>query len=313
MGATVPLGANAMLERAVIGSSARTNRAVGVVADSGTGFIQRIQEGIIITASPINLVHPLSIAMAVLVAVGVIWTGVALLRNGDLSRPFALCGLVILLVFLRLVLIGPMFIPGMLAAVPAAGLGISAALHFRQRSLLVLAALPIPVVWATQYAGAAEAQWAGRYILTSGLLLVTIGVGLSVSRHPRVVAGFLVANLALSLVGVAYVIRRTNEFGEANRALADLSTDVLVFSDDFLAREAASLGWDAHWLAAGDASERTVVSRILLANKVVEFSFLRHEGEATADFDGYTPAGSTSEISYGAFVIENQRYVRTSR
>lgn len=313
VGALVPMAVNAMLEQAVIGSSVRTDRAVGVVAVSGTGLGQRIQEGIVITASPINLVHPLSLAMAGLVAVGVVWTGLALLRSGDVSRPFVLCGLVILLVFLRLVVFGPTFIPGMLAAVPAAGLGIGAALHYRQHTLLVLAALPIPMVWATQYAGAAEAQWAGRYLLTSGLLLVTIGVGLVISQRPRIVAGFLAANVALSFIGIAYVIRRTNEFGEANRSLAELTTDVVVFSDDFLAREAAPLGWDAHWLSAGDAADRLVVSRILVANEVDEFTFLLHEGEATAEFLGYTAVGSATEISYGAFVIEDQRYVRASR
>ncbi|NNF54449.1 MAG: hypothetical protein HKN03_08405 [Acidimicrobiales bacterium] len=312
-GALVPLAANAMLERAVIGASARTDRAVGVVSVSGTDLGQRIQEGIVITASPINLVHPLSLAMAGLVAVGVVWTAVALLRSVDVSRPFVLCALIILLVFLRLVVFGPTFIPGMLAAVPAAGLGIGAALYYRQHTLLVLAALPIPLVWATQYAGAAEAQWAGRYILTSGLLLVTIGVGLAVSQRPRVVAGFLAANVAFSLIGIAYVIRRTNEFGEANRSLTELTTDVVVFSDDFLAREAAPLGWDANWLSATDAADRLMVSRILAANEVDEFTFLRHEGEATAEFIGYSPVGSTREVSYGAFVIEDQRYVRASR
>ncbi len=240
--ALVPLAANQSAEASIYGAALRSDRAAAAVqSTTSTGLLQRLQEGILITASPINLVHPLSMAMAALVAIGLVWLGWALLNDSDPTRPAVLCGLAVLLVFLRLVTFGPTFVPGMLAAVPAAGLGIAALLRDRNHALAVLVLVPIPLVWATQYAGAAEAQWAGRYILTSGVVLAVYGAVVVSRTKPRLVMGFLAANVFMSVLGLSYLVSRTNDFGAANRAVAQME-GVVVFTESFLAREGCPAG-----------------------------------------------------------------------
>ncbi len=311
--ALMPLVLNHFLEAAVYGNALRTGRAVGVVsAASGTSFWRRLQEGVLITASPINLVHPLSMAMAVMVTVGLVWLGLAVLRGTDRQRPLVLCGLVLLLIFLRTVVLGPSFVPGMFAAVPAAGLGLAAAVHFQNRVVLALAIGPLPLVWATQYPGAAEAQWAGRYILTSGVLLAVLG-GVTVARkHPRVVVGFVGANVVLSALGLTWLTMRTHDFGEANRAVA-ATEGVVVFSDSFLAREAAPLGWDQRWLSARSDQERDAASAVLAEVGASGFTLVAYPQEGELQFEGFVVDRRLSDLSYGSFEMSRYAYVANDR
>ncbi|MFW2382813.1 MAG: hypothetical protein ACN4GZ_13735, partial [Acidimicrobiales bacterium] len=310
--ALVPLIVNQLAEAAVYGSALRSDRAAGALQTTGSiGVVQRLQEGILITASPINLVHPLSMAMAALVAVGVVWLAWALLSETDPSRPAALCGLVVLLVFLRLVTFGPTFIPGMLAAVPAAGLGIAALIKRRDVTLGVLLLAPIPLVWATQYPGAAEAQWAGRYILTSGLVLAVFGAVVVARSNPRLVAGFLAANLFMTVLGVTYLVNRTNDFGSANRTVAGMD-GVVVFTESFLAREGAPLGWEREWLSARDEGQRQVVVRILDQRGLDGFTLIANEQEGLPEFEGFEPRSWGRELSYGQLTMIETAYVRHS-
>ncbi len=311
-GVVMPLWANELLERAVIGAAVRGERAIGVVAGvAWTGAIDRLEEGILITASPINLVHPLSMVTSFLVAVALVWFGMAVLSEADTSRPAILCGLAVLLMFLRLIAFGPTFVPGLLAAVPAVGLGVAAALHRRNLGVLTLSLVPIPVVWVTQYSGAAEAQWAGRYILASGLVLVAYAVGTLGRTHPGLLAGFLVANIALSMLGLAWLIQRTHDFGGANREVAALDVDAVVFADDFIAREAAPLGWDRQWLSAGSDEERALGSEVMRRAGVGRFAFVGPEDDPDPSFAGYVREPGVRSISYGTFSLEGRVYVRT--
>jgi hypothetical protein len=310
--ALVPLVANQIAEASVYGDALRSDRAAAAVASTtSTGLLQRLQEGILITASPINLVHPLSMVMAALVAVGLVWLGWALLNDTDPTRPAVLCGLALLLVFLRLVTFGPTFVPGMLAAVPAAGLGISALLRDRNRAIAVLVLGPIPLVWATQYPGAAEAQWAGRYILTSGVVLAVYGSVVVSRTKPKLVIGFLAANVFMSVLGISYLVNRTHDFGAANRSVARID-GVVVFTESFLAREAAPLGWDKPWLGAGDDSQRTSVVGILDENGIDQFTLIASPEEGSPTFAGFAPETSTRELSYGQLTMIELTYVRDS-
>ena len=311
--ALVPLVLNHLLEAEVYGAALRSGRAVGVVsAASGTSLGQRLQEGVLITASPINLLHPLSMLMALIVTVGLAWLGLAVLNGSDRQRPLVLCGLAVLLIFLRTAVLGPSFVPGMFAAVPVAGLGLAVAVHHRDRVVLALALGPLPLVWATQYPGAAEAQWAGRYILVSGLVLAVLGAVTVARTHPRVVVGFVVANVVLSALGVTWLVQRTHEFGEANRTAA-ATEGVVVFSDSFLAREAAPLSWDQQWLSAGSAQERAVTVRVLDASGAEDFTLIVYPQEGDLVFDGFTRDRQLSDLSYGSFEMNRYVYVRNDR
>ncbi len=311
--ALVPLIVNQLLEAAFYGETLRSDRAVGVVqAAGGVGIVQRLQEGILITASPINLVHPLSMAMAALVAGSLVWLGFSLISGTDPKRPVTLVGLAVLLIFLRVVTFGPTFVPGMMAAVPAAGLGVAALVRYRRFEVAVLALAPLPIVWATQYAGAAEAQWGGRYILLSGLLLTVFGVVRVARSQPRVAMGFLAANLAMSTLGLAMVITRTHAFGEGNRTAASIEGPV-VFSDSFIAREAAPLGRDMQWLAAGSDSERAVAATVLSAIDTDGFTLLARPEEGTPPFDGYEISEQRPNVTYGLFELTRTEYVRSDR
>jgi hypothetical protein len=248
---------------------------------------------------------------AVLVAVAVIWMGLALLTGTALSRPTALCGVVVLLVFLRLVTFGPTFVPGMLAAVPAAGLGIAAGIMRRDRVMLALTVAPIPLVWATQYAGAAEAQWAGRYILTSGVVLAVYGAVHAARRSPRAVVGFVAANLVMTMLGVTHLAVRTNDFGEANRTAAEID-GVVVFTQSFLAREGAPLGWDRQWLSAQTDEQRAKVVEILDRANIDRFALISSPVEGEPVFVGFDRQPNPVELPYGSLTMIETAYVRNA-
>ncbi|MBT8241678.1 MAG: hypothetical protein KJN63_10665, partial [Acidimicrobiia bacterium] len=222
-----------------------------------------------------------------------------------------LCGLVVLLVFLRLVTFGPTFVPGMLAAVPAAGLGIAVGIVKRDRVIPALTLAPIPLVWATQYSGAAEAQWAGRYILTSGVVLAVYGAVHAARRSPRAVVGFIAANLVMTMLGVTYLVVRTNDFGEANRTAAEID-GVVVFTQSFLAREGAPLGWDRQWLSAQTDEQRATVVDVLDRSGNDRFTLISSPVEGQPVFTGFEHQPNPVELSYGSLKMIETIYVRNA-
>src|SRR5262249_23044829 len=68
------------------------------------------------------------------------------------------------------------FLRGLVDASPMAALGLARGwAGQRARVVLGFGLLALPLVWAYQFTGGAVPQWAGRYILPSGLLLLAVG------------------------------------------------------------------------------------------------------------------------------------------
>ena len=258
----------------------------------GAGLVRTLAEATVTFASPIGALHPLAYAMAGLVVAALVWGTVAALRGSELQRPLALVGLCALLLFLRLVLNGPAFVPGLLAASPLAAAGLGAAVHFRRSLPIALALGPLPLVWWFQYSGAALAQWGGRYILTSGAVLLAFGCASLGSTAPRLLKGFVVGNVLLALVGVSMLVARTQVFATGGQWLAERPEDALVFSDSFLAREAGSLGLDQQWLAAETAEDRDLLPTILDETGVRSFGWVTFSESEVPEIDGFVPVAS---------------------
>jgi hypothetical protein len=153
------------------------------------------------------------------------------------------------------------FVPGLAAAwgLPAAGL-VHAAPDMRasaftntRRFVLVVALGAIPIVLATQFRGGAGPQWAGRYLLSSGLLLAVAGWAALANDDRRRLAVAL-AGLALATTGfgLAWTSVRTHDVERAIAALEARPEPVLVSDVFHLAREGGATFGDTRWLTLTD-------------------------------------------------------------
>ena len=95
----------------------------------------------------------------------------------------------------------------------------------------------LPLVWLFQFTGGAGPQWAGRYILVSGLLLTVVGV--TRSRRVPLWAARSLLHLGTgdSVVGVVWLCGRSHEVGEAAGTSSAFPEDVVVSTQAFWLRE----------------------------------------------------------------------------
>ncbi|MCA1692061.1 MAG: hypothetical protein LC733_07645 [Actinobacteria bacterium] len=143
------------------------------------------------------------------------------------------------------------FVPGLVATTPLAAIGVARCwANPRARIVGIIGLAALPVVWATQYTGGAGPQWAGRYILPSGLLLAVAGVAALPRLQRWVGAGLVALAVAVTIFGVAWLSERSHGVGRSAEALARRPEPVLISRLAFLAREG---GWyvnDRRWLTA---------------------------------------------------------------
>lgn len=258
------LAANALLEIAAVGTTFRSGRATGTAAAAGGDLRVRIDEAIITAASPFARVEPATIVLAFMLTGLLLTLGLRADRPRSERRIVELgLAVVALLALADMAVSGLGFIPGLAATTPAAILGAS---RFRgdgdRRFVAVIALGSLPLVWALQYTGGAGPQWGGRYILTTGALLIVLATVTFTSDSARsVLRGVVIAGAAITAVGVLWTVHRTHEFADAARQLAARDEPALVFHDPFVAREGGALVISEQWLAATgpDARQEAVV------------------------------------------------------
>ncbi len=308
VGAAIPFWGNFSLERAIFGEHARAGRAVGVVTSGGQNLPLRVKEALVTVAGPVGDSSVLALAMAGLVATSLIWMALASVSGTSVQRPAALVGLLILFLFLQLVLNGPTFVPGLLAACPLAVLGIVVGYRRRMAAPLVLAIGPIPLILLFQYVGAALAQWGGRYLLSAGIMLSAVALS-QLDTKNRILRGFVAANFVMAALGLAMLTARTDGFGSANRELAARSDSVLIFNDPFIARTAAPVGWDERWLSAFYDEEKAEAARLLKSAAIPSFIFVAYPEDSEAVFPGFEVEGSELIEYGGLFPMQLTSYV----
>ncbi|MGQ0520686.1 MAG: hypothetical protein ACT4PX_06015, partial [Actinomycetota bacterium] len=240
-GLAVPVAANMALEHAVLRDPIRLERATGTAsaATSFTGEVggKRLEEALLNAAAITPRMEPVSYLEGAALAALLAFVAVRASRPGDAGPAvFALAGAGLL--YLIRFGYGPGFVPGLVAATPLAVIGL--VLGWRSpasRYLLAVGLAALPIVWATQFQGGAAPQWAGRYLLASGLAFGVAGV-VALPRLRRWAAVSLVAAAAVVTgFGLMWTSIRTHDIGRASAALAARPEPVLVSRVGHLPRE----------------------------------------------------------------------------
>lgn len=314
--AAVPVAINAAVERCLLASTLRTQRAAALVEGAGTSRGSRLSDaaltsvGVVAESSSAGFAVG-ALVSAALVALGwwAVWgrPGWSALVAGVIALGLALGAAVRLTDGLG-------FVPGWLPAAPIAGAGLAALLRprrepqladERRRFLAAAALLGLPGVWATSHVGLLEAQWGGRYVLLTGALLTIVGVVmLSVPGARRAAAGLVAVAVLVSGLGLAWRIDRTHEIADVASWLVSQTPDdgVVVSRWPELGREAGAWYGERRWLTAegpADTAGALDVAGQAGAGHVV---LVVPDGVATGPTPGWSVAGRRTHQVFGTTV-----------
>jgi hypothetical protein len=252
-GILVPLAANQLLERAVVGDAIRAGRAAGTARAAGVDSSLRVEEAITTTFGVNRYeLHTswLVGALAVTLVAYAVWRFTSPKQHEQRMGAVAL-GAAFVLYLVRFA-DGLDFVPGVLSASPLAAVGVVVGWSVRRwRILGALALLALPMVWLFQYSGGANPQWGGRYVLVTGTLLV-IGAAVVLPMMPKA-ARFAVVALAVLVTagGLAWLSQRSHTVADAFATLRSDDGTVLVSRYSHLLREGGAFYTpDQRWLTA---------------------------------------------------------------
>ena len=303
-GVAAPLAANALLERALLGGGVRDSRAGGAVGGVAQEAGQRLQDAILTGSSPFPETSPFGLvtALALLSAVLVVaWWAT---RRPDHRGPALRIALALLgAIYLARFADGLGFVPGLLAAVPLAAIGILGASTPRQRLVAGTALAAVPLVWTLQWSGNHIAQWGGRYLLTSGVLLVVVACAALTRvgwRQPAALA-LLGLTVGTAVFGAAWHVERTRAIGHAVDAVEQAPADVVIISTQpHLGREGGRWYGNHRWLSVDDPDTLDDAVELAADMGVERFDLvdLVHDGQIEArEFDGFRLV-DTSSVSW---------------
>ncbi len=297
IGLILPLVANDLLERAIVGQSMRSGRATGTVGNAVSGSTggqavpSRVVEALVTGLG----IHPSLDWLAIIggvAGVGLLtWTVV----RGQTDARAAIIGLVATgLLYLTRFTDGLGFVPGLVPATPlaVAGLVLGSRRGPVARQLIITAMVALPVVWATQFRGGAVPQWAGRYILVSGFLLAVVGVSTLSAMPRRLAGGLVVLSVAVTAFGVAWLSVRSAEVAESGAALAARDEPVLVSDVAHLFRETGAWYGDTRQLTAVGPGSLDRAADVVERAGFDEFALVQ-----AADDDAPAPPPQIGEFS----------------
>ena len=257
--AAAMLGANAVLEIAAMGGTLRGGRATGTAGAAGGALRTRIEEAVITAASPFARVDAATIALSLALVGLLVALGLRADRPPHERRVLA-AGLLLVAAVMAVDLVagGLGFIPGLAATTPVAVLGTTRCWRSGDNRFVAAIALgSLPLVWAVQYTGGAGPQWGGRYIITTGALLIVLAaVTFTTESAAAVLRKVAIGAAVVTCVGVVWTIHRTHELADAFRELAARDEPALVFHDPFLAREGGTTVVSERYLAATGPEDR---------------------------------------------------------
>ncbi len=318
LGVTTGFGAtfaaNAALERVVIGDAIRAERATGTAAAGAGDLGLRIDEAFMTGLG----IDPSGDAASIVSGV-VILAAVALLARPSKqqpdedhdARPVIVAAVLLGAVYLARFTSGTGFVPGLVPSTPVAAVAIVWGWRVRAaRTWLAGLALAVPLVWLFQYTGGAAPQWAGRYLLPAGTLLIAIAA-VELARRPAFVRGIAIgAALAITAFGALWTHERTTGFDGIMDELANRPEPVLVFQPAFLAREGGPHHVREQWLTAPDADRLDEAGRLLVAADIESFGLVRVADDDAPRIAGFT-AAAESAVSSDLFPVRVVTYERT--
>lgn len=276
---TVPWTANMVLESVVDGPS-RASRATGTASRVGERFEDRIEDGVQ-TLAGLNSGDAWSSALLGGVIVLVVLAAMRAESRGD--RRFATVALTAVGLAYGADAVGGLgFVPGVLIAFPVAILGLATGWRDGGAPTYAwtVAVLALPFVYAFQFLGGAAAQWGARYSLTTGIVLGVVALSVVARRFPTVTAGLVVLSVAVTWLGVGWVIERSHEVDAFFDDVVAEAEPVVIARQAFLLREAGASAVGRRWLSASDESTFTEAVDIARAVGEERFSVLEWRGEA---------------------------------
>ncbi len=249
-----PVMANAALERLVLDAGVRDVRAASGASEVGAALGRRLTDAVLTGTGLFADESGVGLVLGVVLAAGLLVLGLRVAGVRAVSdRITRMAGVVVALLYLLRLADGWSFVPGALAAAPVVILALAARRTATTRVLLITAVGAVPVVWALQWQGNHVAQWGGRYLLLTTVLLAVLAAStLDAERWRQWPVRLLVSLTALaSVAGLAWHVERTNIVGGAGEDLAALPPDAVVVSTQIhLGRELGSWYGEHRWLSA---------------------------------------------------------------
>ena len=234
----LPLAANLALERAVLGTDLRGSRTAGTALMAGDQPYDRLEEA---WFSLFGLVGSRQgVALGVVAVALLVFALNARVTRRDATFGVATVAAAAALYVVRVATSGLGFVPGMFVAWPLAA-------RVRAGFVSAVALAPVPIVLATQYRGGAAPQWAGRYLLVSGLLLTVVAL---VTTEGWVRRAVTFVAVGVTLFGVAWLSVRSHDVERAIATVEGRPEPVIVSTVGHLAREGGATYGDRRWLTA---------------------------------------------------------------
>ncbi len=301
------LVANAALERVILDAGVRDARVGTGASAAGSELGRRATDAVLTGAGLFADESAAGLLLGVLLIGSLAVLALHLAGNPRVTGPVVRAATVVVvgLYVLRL-LDGWSFVPGALAVAPVIVLAVLVPRTDEVKVLLATALGAVPLVWLLQWRGNHVAQWGGRYLLLSTvLLLVLAAVALSGplgrQRTARLLLGLTVVS---GLAGLGWHTVRTNAVGAAVAAVDELPEDaVVVATDQHLGRELGSRYDDRRWLSADSATVDEAVTIAVAADPATIVVIGRPQPDGSlvplSPVPGYQASGSTTIPALG--------------
>jgi len=313
VGLVTMLLANATLEIGVLGSTFRSGRTSGAASSGGGVLALRVKEALVTSFSPVPSVDAEAFVLGIglTLALGyLVWCS---WKRRERTISIVVAGLVGFIYLYRFAS-GLGFVPGLVATTPLAVAGVVLGWSRpRARLFLAFALVPLPLVFFFQFPGGAAPQWAGRYILTTGTILASVGVA-CLPRLEQWVRRFLLAlSVAVTVFGLAWLSVRSHDVARAGDALEHRPEAVLISPDGFIPREFGATYGRKDWLASGNATDLQFAAQVAADSGAPTMAVVALDrGSDPPSFPGWTEQGTERVpfITGTDFVVTT--YARTS-
>jgi hypothetical protein len=318
---TLPLAAGAfasvvllerILERVLLGSSVAAARSASNVSAAGSELGARTRDALVTSIGLRADDSRAALTLGAVLLLGLIAVAIGV-RTG---RAIVVRAGVVVAVAVYVVRAadGLGFVPGFVATAPLSVVGALVPASKRSKVLVGTALIALPFVWMFQWRGQLFAQWGGRYVLLSGVLLTIVAsMAIDNPRGPcRGIAVVTMLALAASAFGVAWHVRRTNAYASAVADIERIPPDVVIISRiAHLGREAGAFYGDHRWLTA--VGPRDLVPAAVVAHRlgVDRIAVVLPPGDGGPDLTavGYRRSG-TGEVELLGFQLPVVRFVR---
>jgi len=292
-GFVIAFGTSLLVEVAVLGEQLRGARTSGAASGGLSAVDVRVKEGLVTLLSPFPTMDAQGYVAGACLLLALVYVARASTRRG--GEQLAVVGAVVAgLVLLWRFADGLGFVPGLVAATPFAAVGLAwGFVDARNRVVTLMALVPIPLVVAFQFVGGAAPQWAGRYLLVTGFLLAVVGVAQRERMAAWARTGFVVASVAVTAFGLAWMVQRTHGIADAADRLQARPEAVLVSPNGFVPREFGATYGDKRWLASGNPDDLRFAVEVVGESGAPDFALVALETDQDPPtFAGWQQAGS---------------------